>query len=138
MTEPLLRARDLVQEFAVRGQGGVRGGVLQAVSGVSLDIYPGETLSVVGETGSGKSTLARSIMHAPPPKSGEVAFQGTTLERLHGAALRDARRAMQMIFQDPYHLARPALAGGQDRGRAADRGRDARPGQAAAAGRRAA
>jgi oligopeptide/dipeptide ABC transporter ATP-binding protein len=102
MTEPLLRARDVVQEFAVRGRGGVHDGVVRAVSGVSLDIYPGETLSVVGETGSGKSTLARSLMHAPPPKSGDVAFQGTSLTRLHGAALRDARRAMQMIVQDPY------------------------------------
>jgi oligopeptide/dipeptide ABC transporter ATP-binding protein len=102
MTEPLLQVRDLVQEFTVRGQGGVRGGVLQAVSGVGLDIWPGETLSVVGETGSGKSTLARSIMQAPPPKSGEVVFQGVTLGPLRGAALRDARRSIQMIFQDPY------------------------------------
>jgi oligopeptide/dipeptide ABC transporter ATP-binding protein len=102
VTEPLLRARDLVQEFTVRGRGGVRGGVVRAVSGVSLDILPGETLSVVGETGSGKSTLARSIMQAPPPKSGDVVFQGTSLTSLHGAALRDARRSMQMIFQDPY------------------------------------
>jgi len=102
MTEPLLQARDLVQEFTVRGQGGVRGGVLQAVSGVGLDVWPGETLSVVGETGSGKSTLARSIMQAPPPKSGEVIYQGVTLGGLRGAALRDARRSMQMIFQDPY------------------------------------
>ena len=94
--------RDLVQEFTVRGQGGVRGGVLQAVAGVGLDIWPGETLSVVGETGSGKSTLARSIMQAPPPKSGEVVFQGVTPGTLRGAALRDARRSMQMIFQDPY------------------------------------
>jgi oligopeptide/dipeptide ABC transporter ATP-binding protein len=102
MTEPLLQVRDLVQEFTVRGQGGVRGGVLQAVSGVGLDLWPGETLSVVGETGSGKSTLARSIMQAPPPKSGEVVFQGVTLGALRGAALRDARRSIQMIFQDPY------------------------------------
>ena len=76
--------------------------MLQAVSGVGLDIWPGETLSVVGETGSGKSTLARSIMQAPPPKSGEVVFQGVTLGTLRGAALRDARRSIQMIFQDPY------------------------------------
>ena len=98
----LLQVRDLVQEFTVRGQGGVRGGVLQAVAGVGLDLWPGETLSVVGETGSGKSTLARSIMQAPPPKSGEVVFQGVTLGTLRGAALRDARRSIQMIFQDPY------------------------------------
>jgi oligopeptide/dipeptide ABC transporter ATP-binding protein len=96
--EPLLQARDVVQEFAVRGHGGV----VRAVSGVSLDIVPGETLSVVGETGSGKSTLARSLMHAPPPRSGDVVFQGTSLTGLHGAALREARRSMQMIFQDPY------------------------------------
>jgi oligopeptide/dipeptide ABC transporter ATP-binding protein len=102
MTEPLLQARDLVQEFTVRGPGGVRGGTLQAVSGVSLDVWPGETLSVVGETGSGKSTLARSIMQAPPPKSGQVVLQGVTLGALRGAALRDARRSVQMIFQDPY------------------------------------
>jgi peptide/nickel transport system ATP-binding protein len=102
VTEPLLRAHEVVQEFAVRG----RGGVVRAVSGVSLDIFPGETLSVVGETGSGKSTLARSLMHAPPPKSGDVVFLGTSLTALHRsrhpAALRDARRSMQMIFQDPY------------------------------------
>jgi oligopeptide transport system ATP-binding protein len=108
VTEPLLQARELVQEFTVRGRGGVPSaglkhrGVVQAVSGVSLDIFPGETLSVVGETGSGKSTLARSIMHAPPPKSGDVVFRGTSLTSLHGTALRDARRSMQMIFQDPY------------------------------------
>ncbi|HEY6496665.1 MAG TPA: ABC transporter ATP-binding protein [Trebonia sp.] len=102
MAEQLLHARGLVQEFPVRGKGGVRGGVVQAVSGVSLDIAPGETLSVVGETGSGKSTLARCIMQAPPPKSGDVVFQGTSLGPLRGAALRDARRSMQMIFQDPY------------------------------------
>jgi oligopeptide/dipeptide ABC transporter ATP-binding protein len=102
VTGPLLQARELVQEFPVRGRGGVQGGVVQAVSGVSLDITVGETLSVVGETGSGKSTLARSIMNAPPPKSGDVVFQGTTLTRLRGAALRSARRSMQMIFQDPY------------------------------------
>jgi oligopeptide/dipeptide ABC transporter ATP-binding protein len=128
MTEPLLQVRDLVQEFTVRGQGGVRGGVLQAVAGVGLDIWPGETLSVVGETGSGKSTLARSIMQAPPPKSGEVVFQGATLGALRGAALRDARRSIQMIFQDPYTsldplwpvariVAEPLIAAGlRDRG----------------------
>jgi len=128
MTDPLLRVRDLVQEFTVRGQGGVRGGVLQAVAGVGLDIWPGETLSVVGETGSGKSTLARSIMQAPPPKSGEVVFQGVTLGTLRGAALRDARRSIQIIFQDPYTsldplwpvariVAEPLIAAGvRDRG----------------------
>ena len=133
MTEPLLQARELVQEFTVRGRGGVRGGVVQAVSGVSLYIAGGETLSVVGETGSGKSTLARSIMQAPPPKSGDVVFQGTSLTALHGTALRAARRSMQMIFQDPYTsldplwsvaaiVAEPLIAAGmRDRARRRER-----------------
>ena len=70
--EPLLSVRDLVQEFTVRERGGGKVGVVQAVSGVSFDIMPGETLGIVGETGSGKSTLARAILQAPRPKSGSV------------------------------------------------------------------
>lgn len=75
--EPLLRARRIVQEFPVRGAGGVPGGVVRAVSDVSFDVHAGETLGVVGETGSGKSTLARSVLQAPRPKAGEVLFRGT-------------------------------------------------------------
>ena len=101
-TEPLLSARDLVQEFVVRERGGVKGGVVQAVSGVSFDVMPGETLGIVGETGSGKSTLARAILQAPRPKSGSVVFRGTDLTSLRGRKLLDARRHMQFVFQDPF------------------------------------
>ena len=104
---PLLRARNLVQEFPVRGAGGVKGGVVHAVSNVSFDVYPGETLGVVGETGSGKSTLARSVIQAPPPKSGEVEFQGTDLVKLRRGALKQARRQMQMVYQDPFGSLNP-------------------------------
>src|SRR5919199_609044 len=83
-TEPLLQARNIVQEFPVRGAGGLRGGVVHAVSDVSFDVHAGETLGVVGETGSGKSTLARSLVQAPRPKSGQVLFQGSDLVRLRG------------------------------------------------------
>jgi oligopeptide transport system ATP-binding protein len=100
--EPLLSVRDLVQEFAVRDQGGVKGGVVHAVSGVSFDVWPGETLGIVGETGSGKSTLARSILQAPRPKAGTVLFGGTDLVTLRGARLLQARRYVQMVFQDPF------------------------------------
>jgi len=96
--EPLLQVRDLVQEFSV----GDRGGTVQAVTGVSFDVWPGETLGIVGETGSGKSTLARSILQAPRPKSGAVLFRGTDLVTLHGLRLLQARRHLQMVFQDPF------------------------------------
>jgi oligopeptide/dipeptide ABC transporter ATP-binding protein len=100
--EPLLRVTDLVQEFVVRDAGGVKGGVVQAVSGVSFDVWPGETLSIVGETGSGKSTLARSVLQAPRPKAGSVTFRGTDLVTLRGSRLLQARRHLQMVFQDPF------------------------------------
>jgi oligopeptide/dipeptide ABC transporter ATP-binding protein len=101
-TEPLLSVRDLVQEFVVRGAGGTKGGVVQAVSGVSFDIMPGETLGIVGETGSGKSTLARAVLQAPHPKSGSVVFRGADLTALRGGKLLQARRHMQFVWQDPF------------------------------------
>jgi oligopeptide/dipeptide ABC transporter ATP-binding protein len=100
--EPLLSVRDLVQEFTVRERGGVKAGVVQAVSGVSFDIMPGETMGIVGETGSGKSTLARAILQAPRPRSGSVVFRGTELTKLRGGRLLQARRHMQFVFQDPF------------------------------------
>jgi oligopeptide/dipeptide ABC transporter ATP-binding protein len=100
--EPLLQVRDLVQEFVVRDRGGVKGGVVQAVSGVSFEIQAGETLGIVGETGSGKSTLARSVLQAPRPKSGSVTFRGTDLVTLRGTRLLQVRRHLQMVFQDPF------------------------------------
>ena len=98
----LLQVRNVVQEFVLRDYGGAKGGVLQAVADVSFDLHVGETLGIVGETGSGKSTLARCIIQAPPPKHGEVIFQGQNLARLSRSALKAARRNMQMVFQDPF------------------------------------
>src|SRR5215472_6637818 len=100
--EPLLSVRDLVQEFVVRQRGGAKAGVVQAVSGVSFEILPGETLGIVGETGSGKSTLARGVLQAPRPKSGTVVFRGTDLTKLRGRELLKARQHMQFVFQDPF------------------------------------
>ena len=94
--EPLLSVRDLVHEFHTKG------GVVQAVSGVSFDVRPGETLGIVGETGSGKSTLARCVLQAPRPTSGSVIFRGTDLTTLQGTRLLAARRHLQMVFQDPF------------------------------------
>jgi oligopeptide/dipeptide ABC transporter ATP-binding protein len=99
---PLLEVRDLVQEFEVRGLGGVKSGVVHAVSGVSFTLSAGETLGLVGETGSGKSTLARTVLQSPRPKSGEVRLRGEDLVKLRGRRLMQARRHVQMVFQDPF------------------------------------
>jgi oligopeptide/dipeptide ABC transporter ATP-binding protein len=98
----LLEVRNVGQEFVLRDFGGAKGGVLQAVADVSFDLHVGETLGIVGETGSGKSTLARSVIQAPPPKYGEVIFQGQNLTGLPRRGLKAARRNMQMVFQDPF------------------------------------
>ncbi|GAA5167349.1 ABC transporter ATP-binding protein [Amycolatopsis dongchuanensis] len=107
MTTPLLSVRNVVQEFTARGRGGVKGGVVHALSDVSFDLQAGETLGIVGETGSGKSTLARSILQAPRPKSGEVYFQGQDLMRRRSRDLTEARRQLQMVFQDPFASLNP-------------------------------
>jgi oligopeptide/dipeptide ABC transporter ATP-binding protein len=104
---PLLEVRDLVQEFTVRGHGGVKGGVVHAVSGVSFALDRGETLGIVGESGSGKSTLVRSVLQVPPPKSGSVVFDGVDLAQLKRRELLSFRRRMQMVFQDPYNSVDP-------------------------------
>ena len=101
-SDVLLEVRNVVQEFVLRDFGGAKGGILQAVADVSFDLHVGETLGIVGETGSGKSTLARSVIQAPPPKHGQVVFQGEDLVRLRGSALKSARRNLQMVFQDPF------------------------------------
>jgi oligopeptide/dipeptide ABC transporter ATP-binding protein len=104
---PLLSVRNLVQEFVTRGAGGVKGGVVHAVSDVSFDVMAGETLGIVGETGSGKSTLARSVIQAPRPKAGEVHFRGRDLMRLSRRRLKESRQDMQMVYQDPFGSLNP-------------------------------
>jgi oligopeptide/dipeptide ABC transporter ATP-binding protein len=107
---PLLEVRHLVQEFVLRDYGGVKGGVLQAVSDVSFELHSGETLGIVGETGSGKSTLARSVVQAPPPKQGAVIFEGKDLVGLSSRAMKPVRRHLQMVFQDPFTSLDPKWA----------------------------
>ncbi len=99
----LLRVEDLVVEFPV----GRTGLVVNAVSGISLDVRKGETLGLVGESGCGKSTTGRAIMQLPPPKSGSVLFEGKELTTLSTADMRRARTRMQMIFQDPISSLNP-------------------------------
>jgi oligopeptide transport system ATP-binding protein len=102
VSEALLEVSNLVQEFTVRDRGGVRSGTVHAVSDVSFSLAAGETLGLVGETGSGKSTLARAVLQAPRPTSGSVRLRGVELVGLKRRRLMEARRHVQMVFQDPF------------------------------------
>ena len=101
--QALLRAEHLVVEFPI-GSTGLK---VNAVSDISLDVLPGETLGLVGESGSGKSTTGRALMQMPRPTSGTVAFDGHVLSELSPAELRRVRPEMQMIFQDPNSSLNP-------------------------------
>jgi len=101
--DELLRAERLVKEFPVKN------GTVHAVSDVSFSIYKEETLGLVGESGCGKSTLGKLLLDLIQPTSGAVWFKGEDLTRYRGKKLRELRRGMQMIFQDPYASLDPRM-----------------------------
>jgi len=105
--EVLLRATNVVKSFPIRGGALGTKKVATAVNGVSLDIFKGETLGIVGESGCGKSTLARCLVQLMPVTSGTVTFKGETLTGRSRRQLRDTRRDMQLVFQDPYASLNP-------------------------------
>ena len=110
---PLLSVRDLSKHY-VRKSGifGSEKGVVKAVDGVSFDVYPGETLGLVGESGCGKTTTGRAILRLIEPTSGQVMFDGHDVLSLDAKSLRQLRRKMQIIFQDPFSSLNPRMTVG--------------------------
>ena len=107
--QPLIRVRGLKKYFPITR--GIliqrRVGDVRAVDGVDLEVFPGETVGLVGETGCGKSTLARTIMRLYDATDGSIEFEGADITDLSGKELRARRRDMQMIFQDPMASLNP-------------------------------
>jgi oligopeptide transport system ATP-binding protein len=113
-TAPLLQVTDLVKHFPVRrGLFGGASAVVHAVDGVSFSVGAGETMALVGESGCGKSTVGRLILRLLEATAGAVAFEGENLGLLSAAQMRARRRALQMIFQDPYSSLNPRMTVGQ-------------------------
>lgn len=111
---PLLQVRELRTHYAVR-QGLLRRqvGELRAVDGISFDLYPGETLGLVGESGCGKTTLGRTLLRLIRASSGQVLYDGDELLRLPPQHLRRLRREIQLIFQDPVASLDPRMTVGE-------------------------
>ena len=112
--EPLVSVRNLRTYYSIRGSFadrliGREGGAVKAVDDVSLDLRKGEVLGLVGESGSGKTTLGRTLLGLVPATSGSVTFEGRELTRLSPHELRQLRRRMQVVFQDPHASLNPAM-----------------------------
>ena len=113
-TEPILEVRDLVKHFPLTSGVVVKRqvGAVKAVDGISFDLYPGETLGIVGESGCGKSTVAKLLMNLERPTAGTIRYKGEDISKLSGRALKAVRRNIQMVFQDPYTSLNPRMTVG--------------------------
>jgi peptide/nickel transport system ATP-binding protein len=116
--QPLLQVQNLQQYYTLEGNFiqqwlSQEKTVIKAVDGVSFELYPGEILGLVGESGCGKSTLSRTILQLVRPTSGKVKFRGQDLSQLSPGELRQLRRQIQMVFQDPHACLNPLMAVGE-------------------------
>jgi len=111
--QPLLSVRHLSKHFSVSG--GLRGkrGTVRAVDDISFDLFPGETLGLVGESGCGKTTVGRLILRLEQPTAGEITFEGANLLTASPVEMHTIRRKIQVIFQDPYSSLNPRMTVGQ-------------------------
>ncbi|HIV67473.1 MAG TPA: ATP-binding cassette domain-containing protein [Candidatus Butyricicoccus stercorigallinarum] len=103
-SELIMQTQHVVRQFPAAG-----GRTLTACNDISLNIYRGKTLGIVGESGCGKSTFVRMLTHMDTPTSGSVLFHGTDTQALRGEALRQHRRHIQMVFQDPLASFNPKM-----------------------------
>jgi peptide/nickel transport system ATP-binding protein len=107
--QPLLSISNLEVGFPVRGVFGETKRYHKAVNGVSFDVFPGETLGLVGESGCGKTTLGRTLLRLIEPMSGKIIFDGQNITELTGKTLQQLRREMQIIFQNPFSSLNPRI-----------------------------
>lgn len=112
--EPILKVENLKTWYPIRkGVFGRTCDYVKSVDDVSFEVYPGETLGLVGESGCGKTTLGRSVLRLVEPTSGSVFFEGRDVAKMSAAELREYRKSAQIIFQDPYSSLNPRVSIGE-------------------------
>ncbi len=112
--EPILKASNIYMKFPIKkGWFKKEHEWINAVNGVSFDVYPGETLGLVGESGCGKSTLARCLLRLQEPTEGTITFEGRDVTKMNANELRALRKNIQVIFQDPYASLNPRISVGE-------------------------
>jgi dipeptide transport system ATP-binding protein len=105
--QAILRARDLTRYYSVPRGAFKAGATVKALNGASFDVYPGETLAIVGESGCGKSTLARVLTMIESPTSGTLEIEGNEIALVGGKPPDELRRHVQIVFQNPYGSLNP-------------------------------
>ena len=112
--KPILQVRNLTKEFKLKGgKLGQKAAVLHALNDVSIDVYEGETLGVIGESGCGKSTFGKCIVRLHEATSGSVEFNGESILEMKNKELKRIKRDIQMVFQDPFSSLDPRMTAGQ-------------------------
>ena len=110
----MMKVRNLTKEFKIRGKRiGEKPQILHALSDVSVDIYAGETLGIIGESGCGKSTFGKCLVQLHRATSGSVEYEGRNIFELKNEELKKLKRDIQMVFQDPFSSLDPRMTAGQ-------------------------